>query len=176
MNPQFKNWLSEFAECTGATVEFPDAMPVLVTGREDGQPCSLTVTLDQPESDLIFNILCAIGHFAFLNGNPRPWPLPWWLNRPYENETLGDLAYKAKRALRWNLNPKWQTELWAMGVYCQLPLPQQLASFFKRHPEKKKLLWLFWYGALVSPSVQKFQTCWRILRCFLAAKFEAQKR
>ena len=116
---------------------------MLVLFRE-GQPSEAPVAeihLDHPQHEVIFTVLHEIGHFYIRSRNPRPLPIPRFANRPYENEILGEAAYKVRRGIRQKCNENWQTDLWAMCAYCQIGCPDDLNAFLKQHPEKAPLFY-----------------------------------
>ena len=148
MTAKLRKLLSDIAKCAGLTVDFPDGEPIRISGYPDDDAPFVLISVDQPDSELIYDILKNIG--LVLVQGPEFWNknFPRYLNRPYESEFAGDVAYRTRRVLRRKLNSKWRAELWALAAYGQLGCPNEFSDFFQRHP--KKMLWmpLILYGSL----------------------------
>jgi hypothetical protein len=133
------------AKCAGLTIEFPDAAPIRISGYPDDDPPFVLIAADQPDSELIFAILQKIGLVPVQNA---PFHFPWFLNRPYENERVGETAYKTRRTVRQKFKRGWRAGLWTMFVYSQLPCQNEFRDFLKRHPEKMILMPVVWFCIL----------------------------
>src|SRR5208283_2874212 len=97
MNAELQTFLSGMAKCAGLTIEFPDGAPVRISGFQDGDPPFILIPADQPDSELIFAILQKIGRVPVQS---VPLHFPWFINRPYENEFAGEVAYRTRRTVR----------------------------------------------------------------------------
>jgi hypothetical protein len=135
MNSDIQQFLSNLAGCGGLTITSPEGSPISISGYPDGEP--RFVIADQPDSELIFAILKNIGLVAPVTQEPR---IPWYLNRPYEIEPVGEFAYKTRRALRQKFNSQWQAGFWALYVYSLLPCQNEFLHFLKQHPRKLILM------------------------------------
>jgi hypothetical protein len=162
MDTQHQKWLSKFAECAGVEIEFPEGSPIRITGRVNDEPFPIAVKPDQPDCDLL------------TSQNHQLWPFPWYLDRPYQNEFLGDAVFKTRRILKQKLNLRWRSKYWAICVYCQTGWHKEFGTFLKRHPEKMKLWWLFLLGLLRAQSLQNFRTFLGVLCFMLAARLAAK--
>jgi hypothetical protein len=148
MNAKIQTFLSGLAKCAGLTIEFPDGAPVRISGFQDGDSPFTLISADQPDSELIFAILQKIGLIPIQSDNFWPRHFPWFLNRPYENESVGTGAYKIRRTMRQKLNSEWRAGLWALCAYPQIGCPNEFRDYLKRHPEKMILMPLVWLGTL----------------------------
>jgi len=152
MNANIKKLLTDLAEQAGLTLEFPNGEPVRISGFQDGDsPCFL-INTDQPDSELIFNILEKIG---LVPVQKTPITPPWFVNRPYENERIGEVAYKSRRAIRQKLNTEWRAGLWAMCAFVNLGCLVELDDYLDRHPKKWLLISLIML-AMLKTLVVKF--------------------
>jgi hypothetical protein len=167
MNTDTQKLLSGIAKCAGLTIEFPDGAPVRISGFQDDYSPSVLITIDQPDSELIFAILQKIG---LVPVQSKPLHFPWLFNRPYKSEFAGEVAYRTRRTVRHNLNLEWRTGLWALCAYTQIGCPNELRDFLKRHPEKMKLMVLVWFVILRVRLVRFFYFPIRILGCVFAGK------
>jgi hypothetical protein len=77
-----------------------------------------------------------------------PIQLLWFLNRPYENEWWGDVVYKSRRFTSKKFDLKGRIELWALRAYFEIGCFVELNDFFRRHPEKWRLIPAIMYGML----------------------------
>jgi hypothetical protein len=171
MNDELKSFVSGLAEHVGLTIEFPDGGPIRISGYQDDDPPFVLISVDQPESELIFAILQKIGLASVNEGNFWEKHLPWFLNRPYENETAGDVAYKIARTMKQKFNKENRADRWALLIYAQIPRAAEFVHFLKRHPEKMKLMPFVWFAFVKSQASGKVSTCFRILRCLFKVKF-----
>jgi len=135
MNADLQNFLSGMAKCAGLTIEYPEGSPISLCGYPDDE--TRFVNAGQPDSELIFAILQNIGLAASVTQEFR---FPRYLNRLFENERIGQLAYKVRRTLRQKFNLRWRADLWALYVYSLLPCQNEFQDFLGRHPEKKILM------------------------------------
>jgi len=170
MNGELKTFFSGLAKCAGLTIEFSDGAPIRISGYQDGDSPFILISVDQPDCDLIFTILQKIGLVPAQSNNFWSGHFPWFLNRAYENEIAGEIAYKSRWAMLQIFNKERRADLCALIIYSQIPCTVQFTQFLKRHPEKMKLMPLVWYGIIKSPMPRKFLTCYRILYCMFAAK------
>ena len=157
MNPQTQELLTGIAKAAGITIEFSDAAPIRIYGVPDAQP--RYVNLDQAESDIVFAVLHAIALEIRL-----PLPMPFFLNRPYENERVGEIAYVTRRIMRQKLDFEWRADVWALCAYVQIGRLELLANFLRRHPDKLPFFFLAWFGMLKTRFVQILSWPGRILR------------
>ena|ERR1035438_2309122 len=141
MNPKTQELLKGIAKGGGFTIEFPDGAPIRISRFPDGQP--QYVNPDQPESDLVFAVLHTIALEVHL-----PLPMPSFLNRPYENERVGEIAYVSQRIMRQKLNNQWRAGVWTMCAYIQTGRLDLLINFLWRHPEECPHFLLAWIGTL----------------------------
>ena len=156
MNPKTQELLKAIAMGSGFTIEFPDGAPIRLSGFPNGQV--KYVNPDQPESDLVFAVLHTIGSELDL-----PLPMPWFLNRPYENERVGDAAYKIKRAQQIKRNKKWRADIWALLAYSKTIRYDLLSAFLIRHPDKLPAFFWTWVGMLFQRFIQIIKAPGRIL-------------
>jgi hypothetical protein len=159
MNAKLQKLLSDIAKCAGLTVDFPDGAPIRISGYPDDDAPFVLISVDQPDSELIYDILKNIGLVLVQGREFWDKNLPRYLNRPYESEFAGDATYKTRRVLRLTLNSNWRAEFWALAAYCQLGCPKEFSDFFQRHP--KKMLWLplIMYGLLKARLVKALSQC-----------------
>jgi len=120
----------------GLKTEANKDMLVLLRDGQPSEPPVATVHLDHPQHEVIFGILYEIGYFNLRFRNPRPLRLPWFIDRPYENEILGEATYKTRRALRRICGEAWRADLWALCAYCAIGCPDDFKAFLNQHPEK----------------------------------------
>ena len=145
MNEKTMKLLSGVAKCAGLEIESPDDASIRISGFQHGDTSVVFISTKQPDSDLIFNILQKIGQVATHPDN-SPLPFPWYINRPYENESAGEVVYKTRRILQQKLNLEWRANLWALCAYRQIGCPHEFKDFLTRHPEKLKLMLLLLLG------------------------------
>lgn len=157
MNPKTQELLKGIAKGGGFTIEFPDGAPIRILGFLDGQP--RLINSDQPESDLVFAFLHAIALEVRL-----PLPMPSFLNRPYENERAGEIAYVSRRIMRQKLNNQWRASVWTMCAYIQTGRLDLLTNFLWRHPGKCPHFFLAWFGTSKARLLQILGWPGRILR------------
>ena len=143
MNPRTQELLTGIAKGGGFTIEFPDGAPIRISGFQDEQPRD--VKPDQPDSDLVFAVLHTIALEVRL-----PLPMPLFLNRPYENERVGEIAYVSRRIMRQKLNDQWRADIWTMSAYINTGRLDLLSDFLRRHPERFLLFFLAWIGTLIA--------------------------
>jgi hypothetical protein len=137
MNAQTQKSLSNLAKGVGLTIDFSDCAPVRISGDEIGESDSILVNADQPDSELIFAILQQIGSVPMRSKRLH---IPWYVNRPYENEFAGEVAFRTRRVLRHKYNTEWRASLWALCAYPMIGCPNEFQEFLKRHPEKWKFM------------------------------------
>jgi hypothetical protein len=140
MDAKLQKLLSDLGKCVGLTLDFPDGAPIRISGYQNADEPFFLISVDRPDSELIFAILQKIGLVPVQGESFWAGKFPWYINRSYENETVGDIAYKTRRALKQNLNREWRAGLWAMCVYTQVGCPNEFLDFLQRHPEKLKLM------------------------------------
>jgi hypothetical protein len=140
MNANIQKLLLGIAKCAGLTLVFPDGAPIRISGYQDAAAPFFLISADQPDSELIFAILQKIGLVPAQANGFWAGKFAWYINRPYENETAGEVAYKTRRTLKQKLNREWRAGLWALCAYVQLGCPNEFQDFLKRHPEKLKLM------------------------------------
>jgi len=128
---------------------------VLFCGCQHTDVPVTVIHLNQPQSELIFTILHEIGHWVLHSKYACPLQMPWYVNRPYENETVADIAYKAKRALRQKYGKEWQADLWALIAFQMVGTKDDIKAFLIQHPEKIPLF-LMAVAALVIIRIGKF--------------------
>jgi len=150
MNANTQKLLSGMAKSARLTVEFPDNAPIRISGFPDGDCPFVLISTDQPDSELIFAILRNIGFALVPNDTFWPRHVPWYLNRPYEYEPAGEIAYRALRALQRKCNREWRARLWALCTYGWMNCPVEFQDFMKRHPEKWKLIPLVAIAMLIA--------------------------
>jgi hypothetical protein len=155
LNAEIQRILFALAEENGLRSETADDTLLLFSSGQYSEPPVAVIHLDQPQHEVIFAFLHEIGHFAPRIKNPRPLRMPWFINRSYENERLGEAVYKTRRALRQILNKEWQADAWALCVYSQIRCPDDLKAFLKQHP-KKRLLFIGTLAAHAITPIRKF--------------------
>src|ERR1700722_19494650 len=149
MNPEIEKLLCDRATAAGAELRFAPGQPIRVyDSQDDASPIAL-IDADQPRSELIYVILHAIGHNYLHFRKHYKLPIPWFLNRPYENEMLGDAVYKSRRALKLFCGKEWQTDLWALTAYYEIGCLHDLEDFLTRHPKMAGFMWF------IKPAVWK---------------------
>jgi hypothetical protein len=173
LNDQTKKLLSDLAKSAGLEINFADGAFICISGFRYGESPFVLINLDQPDCDLIFAILQKIGLVA---SKDKFFSLPWFLNRPYENEFAGEIAYKSRRVMRQQYNLEWRASLWALTAYPHIPCNNDFSKFLRRHPEKWRLMPLVWYGYQKSPIPGKFFTGIKILFSMFAARFMPEKQ
>jgi hypothetical protein len=136
VKPEIQKTLVALAEEIGLKTQITGETWVLRRGGQPSEPPVAVVHLDHPQPEVIFAILLEIGRFYIRFRNPRPLPMPSFVNRPYENEILGDAAYKIRRAIRLKCGEVWQANLWALCAYGAIGCPDDLKAFLEQHPEK----------------------------------------
>jgi hypothetical protein len=142
MNAEIQKKLVALADEAGMNVESAQNMPPSFCGCQHTQAPIAIIDPNQPQHEQIFTFLHELGHFVLHYKHSHPVRMPWYLNRPYKNEILGEAAYATRRALRLKLGKEWQADLWAMCLFCQLGCPDDLKAFLKQHPEKRPLFYL----------------------------------
>lgn len=148
MTGQLQTLLSDTGRIFDLKIEFPESMPVRISGFKHGQSRSVLISSEMPDSELIFAILQKIGLVA---AQKQAFPMPWYLNRSYENELAGEIAYKTRRTVRHAFNSDWRARTWALLMYVHLPCAAEFIKFLRGHPEERKLVPLAWYGIQKSP-------------------------
>ena len=159
MNAKTKTILTDLAKKAGLSLEITDGEPIRLSGFEHGDATFFLFDLKEPDSELIFNILQKIGMVPV---REKELKMPWIINRPYENERLGEAAYKTRRTIRHSLNSEWRSGLWAMCVYIQLGCPNEFKEFLNRHPEKMKLMPLIALAILKARFIRIISSPFRI--------------
>jgi len=139
MNAEILKKMVALAAEVGVTIATPKDTLLLFCGCQHSELPVAIIDLNQPQHEVIFTFLREISHFTPQFKNPRPLRMPWFINRPFENEILGEAAYKTRRALRQKLGKEWQADLWALCAYCQIGCPDDLKLFLKQHPEKRPI-------------------------------------
>ena len=147
MNQERKKFLNDLAKSGDLRIEFPDGAPIRISGFRHGNGPMMLVNPDQPDSELIFDILQKIGLVA-THIDSQPINFPRFLDRPYENERAGEISYKARRVVRQKFNANRRAELWALCAYSQLPFPLDFYFFAYRHPERVPDIFLVWGGSV----------------------------
>jgi hypothetical protein len=140
MEPKIEKLLCDLARVHGGELKFATGLPVRFYGCQDTESPIAVINSDQPQSELIFTILHEIAHKALHCQRQYRLPIPWFLNRPYENEVVGENVYKLRRALRLHCGQEWQADIWALCAYSLIGCPDDLKNFLQRHPEKMHLL------------------------------------
>jgi hypothetical protein len=140
MNPKLEKLLCDLAGENGGELKFATGLPVRFCGCQDTESPIALINSDQPQSELIFTILHEIGHNYLHCKRQYRLPIPWFLNRPYENDFLGESAYKLRRALRRFCGQEWQADIWALFAYSLIGCPDDLKDFLNRHPKKITLM------------------------------------
>lgn len=130
MNIRTQTVLSGIAGKSGVVVHYSDV--VRMSGFQDA-PNSVEIKLEQPDSEIIYAILQGIGR-AQVTGMSIKYP--WYINRPYENKTAGEIVYRTRRAMRIKLGGKWRADLWALCAFPTIGCPNEFQDFLQRHPEK----------------------------------------
>jgi len=139
MNYKIQTLLSGIAKGVGLNLEFSDGASVRISGFQDDETPFILISADQPDSELIFAILQKIG---LVPARGQVGYVPWFANLPYENEVVGEIAYKTRRTARQKFNSKWHADLWALCAYPLIGCPKEFFEFLKRHPEKIKWMLL----------------------------------
>lgn len=153
MNANVQKLLSGLAKQVGLTLEFPTGEPVRISGFQEGDPPFFLISPDQPDSELIFAILQKIG---LVPVRSTPLRFPSFVNRPYENERAGEIAYRTRRTVRQQFNTEQRANLWALCAYFQIGCPNELLEFLERHPEKFILMPLVLLGVIKTRMVRIF--------------------
>jgi hypothetical protein len=155
MNAEIQKKLVSLAEEDGLKIETANDKLVLFSANQHSEAPVAVIDLNQPQHDVIFTLLHEIGYFKLHFKNPRPLRMPWFINRPYENELLGETAYKTRRALRLKVSKERQADLWALCAYRLIGCPDDLKTFLKQHPEKLPLF-LVAVAGHVKTRIEKF--------------------
>jgi hypothetical protein len=155
MNAEIQKKLVALAAEDGLETETAKDTLLLSRASQHSEAPLAVIHLDQPQHEVIFAFLHALGHFVLRYKNPRPISMPWFVNRPYENETVGEIAYKTRRTLRLKLGKEWQADFWALCAYRLIGCPDDLKAFLKQHPEKRPLF-LMAVAGHVKSSIGKF--------------------
>lgn len=170
MKTQNQTVLVGLAKCAGLTIEFPENAPIRVSGFPNEDSCTL-IDAGQAESELLFAVLQKIGIVAAGN---REIPLPWFINRPYENQFAGEVTYVTRRTLRRILSPEKRADLWALCTYCECGWLCEFHDFLKRHPERLKMMPYVWCGLVKNPDPRKILIClnisWSVVSVLFARK------
>jgi hypothetical protein len=132
MNARTENLLTDLAKQAGLTLEFPTGEPIRLSGFGDAESPFFEFDRNQPNSDLIFNILEKIG---LVPTRITPIRMPWFINRPYQNEQIGEIAYRSRRTIRQMCNQEWRARLWAMCAFVQVAPFTEQNDFLNRHPK-----------------------------------------
>jgi hypothetical protein len=141
MNLRTQKLLSDLAIRYNTRLPFSPGQPIYLYKSQAPESEIAVFDPDQPQSELIFAILYAIGHEYLHRDKKYKLPIPSFVNRPYENEFAGEVAYKTRRAIRRFCGEQWQANLWALCEYYQIGCPEEFKEFLKRHPEKAYLMW-----------------------------------
>lgn len=153
MNLKIQKKLCAIARYAGTELNFTEGMPIRFYGCQHTNAPIAVINSDRPQCEQIFTALHEIGHFIHHYQKDHKLPIPSLINRPYENEFLSAVTYRAKRIMWQKFNSEWQADLWALCAFCALGCPQDLQEFLRRHPEKLKLMLLMilvmWQGRLV---------------------------
>jgi hypothetical protein len=156
MNPKIQQLLCRIACESGAELKFDTGLPIRLYDSQDSEHPVGVIYSDLPPSELISRVLREV-RLYHLNSRPqKPFPMPFFVNRPYENEFAGDVAYKTRRALKRFCGKEWQADLWAFCAYYELGCPNEFKAFLADHPEKAKLM------CFLKPAIWKI----RLLNCF----------
>jgi len=150
MNAELLKKMVAWAGQFGLKLEITNDHLVLSPDGQDSQPPAAVISLDQPQHEVIFRFLFEIGYFELHVRHPYQLRMPWFINRPFENETLGDATYKTRRLLRLKFGHKWQAALWALFAYPKIGCPHDLKDFIQQHPEKFPLWLLVIAGHVIS--------------------------
>jgi len=139
MNAELLKKMAAWAGQLGLKLEITtDHLVLSPDGQDSPSPVAL-ISLDQPQHEVIFSFLFEIGHFELHVRHPYQLRMPWFINRPFENEILGDATYKTRRLLRLKFGHKWQADFWALCAYRKIGCPDDLKAFLMQHPEKLPL-------------------------------------
>lgn len=157
MNLKTQEILSAIAKKFGLTIEMSDGNPIRISGFQDGQP--RLINSDQPESELVYAILHTIALEVRI-----PLTMPWFLDRPYEDERIGETVYISRRILRRICNNEWRAELWTLRAYAVLGRYDLLHAFLSNHPDKLMTCFWAWTELLAQKLVQILKMPGRILR------------
>lgn len=160
MNARIENILTGLAKQAELTLEFSTAEPIRLSGFRGEEASSFEFDPNQPNSELIFNILEKIG---LVPVQENPIKMPWFVNRPYENERAGEIAYKTCRTIRQKFNPDWRAKIWAMCAFVQVASYSELNDFLIRHPRMWLLIPLVMYGMLKAMVIKIVTLPFRIL-------------
>jgi hypothetical protein len=82
---------------------------------------------------------------------------PFYLNIPYENQKVAEIAYLTKRVLRQQFGREWQADGWALTAYILLGFSTDFTDFLIRHPRKILFLPLVFYALLRLFIVSRFK-------------------
>jgi hypothetical protein len=149
LNPEIQKKLCEIARQAGTELHFAEGMPISFHGCQHTEAPIAVINSELPDSEQIYTILHEIGHAMLHYKKDYKLPIPWFINRPYENEFLSDASYKTKRILKQKMNAEWQADCMALCYFCQLGARQEFQEFLQSHPEKTKLM------LVVIPSILK---------------------
>jgi hypothetical protein len=137
--------LTGLAEQAGLTLEFPTGEPIRLSGFRDGDSPFFEFDPNQPDSNLILNILQKVGLVPM---RETPVHLPWFIDRPYENERVGEIAHKSRRAIRQKYNLEMRARLWAMCAFFQIASYPEMNDFLERNPKYWLLIPIIVYAML----------------------------
>ena len=143
MNPRTQELLCRIANESNGELKFDPGLPIRLADSQDSGHTVAFFDVNLPDSELIYRILHAVRLHHVNLRPPKPLPMPFFVNRPYETEFAGEVAYKTRRALRRFCSKEWQADLWACCAYYELGCPQEFKAFLAEHPEKAKFMWFF---------------------------------
>lgn len=170
MNTQIQKVLCGLAQCAGLTIEFSEGAHIRIYGFKN-EPPFILISPDQSDSDLIFAILQKIGTIA---AGSRDFPLPGFLNRPYEIEFAGEVAYKTRRSIRQRFSPEKRADLWALCTFSECGWLSELRDYLKQHPEKLKMMPFILYSLMTNPNPRKILIGCRLSYLILSLLFTAK--
>jgi hypothetical protein len=154
INAEILKKLAALAEEVGATVETPNDKLLLYSDHQHSEPPVASIPLDQPQRDVIFAFLREISRFTPQIKNTHLLRMPWFINRPFENETVGEIAYKTRRAVRQKCGKAWQADFWAMTVFPFVGTKDDMKAFLEQHPEKR-VIYLCALAGHVTAKIQR---------------------
>lgn len=142
MNAEIQRRLCDLARAAGTELKFIEGLPIHIYGCQHTEAPIAVINSDLPQCEQIFTILHEIGHFVLHCKTSRSLPMPLFVNRPYKNEIMAEIAYKTRRTIRRKFDKEWQADLWAFCAFFEIGCRNDFQEFLRRHPDKTKFLLL----------------------------------
>jgi hypothetical protein len=142
MNKRTAKILRGLAEHIRVKIKYIGGMPDGFFGFADPRSRIIAINANKPHDEHVFTILHELAHFLLHFDQPYRLLAPRWVDRPYKSTFMVENTYKLKRMLRRRFGREWQADLWALMAFPMVGTPDELGTFFSRHPRKMPLFFL----------------------------------